>query len=112
MDKNLSVIGSLSDNKKTIAENLIHSFQETYPSVQGEVYLGYPIYINEVTNDRICVDIALISRIGVYIINILETPVTDYGTIQDTIYAKVEMKFNNYLLLRNNARNGRLSISN
>lgn len=93
MDNNLSVIGTLSGNKHTIAENLIHSFQEAYPSVQGEVYLGYPIYINEVTNDRICVDIALISRVGVYIINILENPVTDYGTIQDTIYAKVEMKF-------------------
>ena len=36
---------------------------------------------------------ALITKIGVYIINILTAPVTDYGEIQDDIYAKVESKF-------------------
>ena len=36
---------------------------------------------------------ALVSKIGVYIINILTEPVVKYGEIQDDIYAKVETKF-------------------
>ena len=57
------------------------------------MYLGYPIYHDEVTRRKVCVDIALISKIGVFIINILESPVTDYGELQDDIYVKVESKF-------------------
>lgn len=48
---------------------------------------------DEVSGGKVCVDIALISKIGVFIINILTNPVTDYGEIQDDIYAKVESKF-------------------
>lgn len=93
MDNNLKILGALGGSKQVVADNLIHSFIEKYPSVEGEMYLGYPIYHDEVSRRKVCVDIALISKIGVFIINILNTPVTDYGEIQDDIYAKVESKF-------------------
>lgn len=91
---NLKILGKIDDTKKNqIAQEFIRVFLEKYPDVSGELYLGYPIYIDEIGNRRTCVDIALISRIGVYIINILTNPVTDYGQIQDDIYVKVEAKF-------------------
>lgn len=91
---NLKVLGKIEDNQKNIiAQEFIRAFSEKYPSVCGELYLGYPIYIDEIANRQTCVDIALISRIGVYVINILKNAVTDYGQIQDDIYAKVESKF-------------------
>jgi Superfamily I DNA and RNA helicases len=94
MTDNLIILGSLEDgNKETVAEQFVQSFTTAYPDVIGELYLGYPIYIDEVAKRRVCVDMALITKIGVYMFNILTQPVTDYGTIQDDIYAKVETKF-------------------
>lgn len=93
MENKLKVLGALNSSKQYIADNLIRSFSEKYTSFEGEMYLGYPIYFDEVSKRKVCVDIALISKIGVFIINILNTPVTDYGEIQDDIYAKVESKF-------------------
>lgn len=93
MNDGIKVLGSLDGDKREVAEYLIQDFTSSFPHIAGEMYLGYPIYIDEVSNARICVDIALISKIGVYIINILKTPVTDYGLIQDTIASKVESKF-------------------
>lgn len=93
MDNNLKVLGALEGSKKEVADSLSQSFRQKYPSVEGEMYLGYPIYHDEVTRRKVCVDIALISKIGVFIINILDVPMIDYGEIQDDIYAKVESKF-------------------
>lgn len=90
----LKVLGILDDEEKNnVAQEFIHAFVEQYPNLIGELYLGYPIYIDEIACRRVCVDMALITKIGVYIINILTAPMTDYGQIQDDIYAKVESKF-------------------
>lgn len=94
MGENLKILGSIDDGIKfDIAEQFVQAFTTKYPDVVGELYLGYPIYIDEIANRRICVDMALITKMGVFIINILTQPVTDYGQIQDDIYAKVESKF-------------------
>lgn len=94
MIENLKILGSMDPGiKYDIAEQFVQAFTTEYPNIRGELYLGYPIYIDEIANRRICVDMALISKIGVYIFNILLEPVTDYGAIQDDIYAKVESKF-------------------
>ncbi len=93
MENRLKIIGSLDGVKRDIAEALVQSFRTEYPAVDGEMYLGYPIYIDEVSNRKVCVDIALVSKIGVFIINILENRVTDYGDLQNEIYGKVEAKF-------------------
>lgn len=93
MSNNLKTLGTLNGFKQDIADALLHDFENRYPSVAGEMYLGYPIYYDEYSRHKVCVDIALISKIGVFIINILNMPVTDYGQIQDDIYAKVESKF-------------------
>ena len=90
----LKVLGKLDDDSKNVvAQQIIRALGDKLPKVYGEIYLGYPIYIDEIDNRRVCVDMALITKIGVYIINILTAPVTDYGEIQDDIYAKVESKF-------------------
>ena len=92
--ENIRVLGSLEDgNKHEVAEYFVQALNENFPDLIGEVYLGYPIYIDEIANSRICVDIALVSKIGVYMFNILAEAVTDYGELQDDIYSKVEAKF-------------------
>lgn len=93
MDSRIRIMGSLVDHKKEISETFMKTLLERYPNIEGEVYLGYPIYIDEVSKRRVSVDIALISKIGVFIINILSNSVTDYGVLQDEIYGKVETKF-------------------
>ena len=82
-----------NENKTAIIENITQKFRETYPEVDGEAYIGYPIYMDEYANTEVCVDLALVTRIGVFIINILLKSVTDYGEIQDNILIKVENKF-------------------
>lgn len=94
MKTNLKILGSLEDVKKReVAEYFVQALNNAFPDLIGELYLGYPIYIDEIANRRTCVDMALISKIGVYILNILTESVTDYGEIQDDIYVKVEGKF-------------------
>ncbi len=93
MTDNVTIIGTLEGFKKSVADRLIKCFIETYPTIEAEIYLGYPIYIDEVSMRKVSVDIAIISRIGVFFINILEAPIIDYGKLQDEIYIKVESKF-------------------
>lgn len=94
LGKNLKILGSLEDGRKhDVAEYFVQALNDNFPDLTGELYLGYPIYIDEIANRRTCVDMALISKMGVYIFNILTEPVTDYGEIQDDIYSKVEAKF-------------------
>ena len=112
MDNNLKVLGALEGSKKEVADSLSQSFRQKYPSVEGEMYLGYPIYHDEVTRRKVCVDIALISKIGVFIINILDVPMIDYGEIQDDIYAKVESKFKKQPFLFFQAKEAYLRVSN
>lgn len=91
---NLKILGNLENAEKgQIAREFAEMLVQKYPDIEAELYLGYPIYIDEVADRRVSVDMALISKMGVYIINILTSPVTDYGMIQDDIYAKVETKF-------------------
>lgn len=94
MGENLKILGLLEDARKNeVAEYFVQALNDTFPDLTGELYLGYPIYIDEIANRRTCVDMALICKKGVYILNILTESVTDYGEIQDDIYAKVEAKF-------------------
>lgn len=94
LEKKLEILGLLEDERKReVAEYFVQAFEDTFPNLTGELYLGYPIYIDEFENRQTCVDMALICKKGVYIFNILTKAVTDYGEIQDDIYAKVEAKF-------------------
>lgn len=94
LGEKLKILGLLEDARKNeVAEYFVQALNDTFPDLTGELYLGYPIYIDEIANRRTCVDMALICKKGVYILNILTDPVTDYGEIQDDIYAKVEAKF-------------------
>lgn len=83
----------LDENIKDILEGIVHEFNVTYPHVQGEAYLGYPIYFNKVTNEKTSVDMALITKIGVFIFNVLTIPVPNYDEVQYDIYCRVKEKF-------------------
>lgn len=83
----------LDENIKDILEGIVHEFNTTYPYVQGEAYLGYPIYFNKVTNEKTSVDMALITKIGVFIFNVLTIPVPNYDDVQYDIYCRVKEKF-------------------
>ena len=66
MTENLKILGALEDSiKYDIAERFVQTFISLYPDVKGELYLGYPIYVDEIANRRVCVDLALVSKIGV-----------------------------------------------
>lgn len=91
----------LDESIKDILELIVHDFQTLYPNVEGEAYLGYPIYFNKVTNEKTSVDMALITKIGVFIFNVLTVPVPNYNEIQDDIYCRVKEKFMRLPVLRN-----------
>ena len=90
----LKNIGNIENiEKEKIIQDIIKEFNEKYPNVIGEAYLGYPIYIDEYTDNKVSVDLAIVSKIGVFIFNVLTEAVTDYAKIQDDIYIKVENRF-------------------
>ena len=94
MASKLRVLGKLvNSEKREVADKIVKAIEENYPDIEGEVYLGYPIYVDEITKRNIGVDIAIISKIGVFIFNILCSAVTDYSIYQDDIYARIEAKF-------------------
>ena len=63
MGENLRILGRLEDTTKhDIAEEFVQALIEKYPNITGELYLGYPIYIDDVAKQQTCVDLALISK--------------------------------------------------
>lgn len=91
----------LDESIKEILEAIVYDFQTLYPNVEGEAYLGYPIYFNQVTKEKTSVDMALITKIGVFMFNVLTIPVPNYNEIQDDIYCRVMEKFMRLPSLRN-----------
>lgn len=91
----------LDEPIKEILEAIVQDFKILYPHVEGEAYLGYPIYFNKVTNEKTSVDMALITKVGVFIFNVLTTFVPNYGEIQNDIYYRVVEKFQRLPILRN-----------
>lgn len=97
---NYTIIGSIDGNyKNKIAKELIEKMKKEFPDAEAEIYFGYPIYVDEYTKNRTNVDIAIVSTIGVYIINILESSVSNYCEIQDEIYNKVHSKLSKHKFL-------------
>lgn len=65
------------------------------------MYIGYPIFIDQISNRNIIIDAIIICNKGVFVINILEQSVIDYADIQDEIYTKLESKLKKYKFLLN-----------
>ena len=87
-------IGQIEDKyKESLVNQLLDEYEKTFIYFDAEAYIGYPIYIDEYSNKNITIDLALISKGGIYIINVLNEPVTNYTDIQDNIYIKIESKF-------------------
>ena len=91
----------LNESIKDILEQIVNDFQLTYPDVEGEAYLGYPIYFNKATKEKTSVDMAMITKIGIFIFNVLTVPVLNYDEIQNDIFFKVKSKFEYVPYLRN-----------
>ena len=54
----------LEESIKEILEPIVQDFQTTYPYVEGEAYLGYPIYFNKGLNSLcIAVDSSLVKSL-------------------------------------------------
>lgn len=90
----LKLIGDIQNTyKNQKVDEIIKYFNDNYPYITGEAYKGYPIYVEEFSNKKICIDLALITKRGVFIFNILENKVTDYSEIQEEIFYKIDSKF-------------------
>ena len=47
VNSNLTILGAFESGIKTdVAEQFVQKFLEKYENVEGELYLGYPIYID------------------------------------------------------------------
>src|SRR5690554_4946942 len=84
-----------SIRKNQVAIELIQKINERYTDIEGQAYIGYPIYVDKYLNNNIAVDLALITKKGVFITNIIEDKIIGYDLLQDEMYVKVEGKFKN-----------------
>ena len=98
----LKVIGdNIETSKMTVMQEFTKEIKEKCVDISGEMYIGYPIFIDQISNRNIIIDAILICNKGVFVINILEKSVIDYADIQDEIYTKLESKLKKYKFLLN-----------
>ena len=98
----LKVIGNnIETRKMTIMQKITKEIKEKCVDISGEMYIGYPIFIDQISNRNIIIDAIIICNKGVFVINILEQSVIDYADIQDEIYTKLESKLKKYKFLLN-----------
>lgn len=97
-----NLIGKHSDHRiDQIANSLIKSLQET--ALNGEIYVGYPIFYDPISCNEVRIDILVVSYSGVVIINYIDDVTLDYTELQDRLYNKVDSKLRNYDFLVKNA---------
>lgn len=86
--------------KKTIIDDFIDSLNKKYSdTIVGEAYIGYPIFNDKYSNEIFRIDLALVTNIGFFVINFLNTEILNYDEIQDTIYTKMETKLKRFKFL-------------
>lgn len=64
--------------------------------LSGEIYLGYPIFFDPISNIEVRIDALIVSYSGVIILNYLENAPLDYTDLQNRLYTKVQAKLQNY----------------
>ena len=88
----LKVSGKCDEkNKNDIIEQIIGIF-DTKENIYGEAYIGYPLYSIEYTNEQLICDLAIVSNYGLFVINIIDKELLNYGELQDELYIKIESK--------------------
>lgn len=98
----LKIIGdNIEISKMEIMQKITTEIKEKFDDIFGEMYIGYPIFIDQISNRNIIIDAIIICNKGVFVINILEQSVIDYIDIQDEIYTKLESKLKKYKFLVN-----------
>lgn len=98
----LKVIGNnLETCKMEIMQKITEKIKEEFDDISGEMYIGYPIFIDQISNRNIIIDSIIICNKGVFVINVLDQSVIDYADIQDEIYTKLESKLKKYKFLLN-----------
>ena len=93
-------ITSIKENVNEINEKIIAYFNSK-GDYYGDVYSGFPVYVQSVSGEKIYCDLAIISNAGVFIFSVDDKEIIDYKSIQDELYAQIEMKFKKYDFLRN-----------
>lgn len=77
-----------------IADAMIDNLNNT--ALSGEIYIGYPIFYDAISNNEVRIDILIVSYSGVVVINYINDISLDYSDIQSRLYNKVEAKLKNY----------------
>ena len=89
------LIGKHSNQRiNDIADSLIQSLQKT--DLNGEMYVGYPIFYDPISCNEVRIDILVVSYSGVVIVNYVDDITLDYTELQDRLYNKVDSKLRNY----------------
>ena len=89
------LIGKHSNQRiNDIADSLIQSLQKT--DLNGEIYVGYPIFYDPISCSEVRIDILVVSYSGVVIVNYVDDVTLDYTELQDRLYNKVDSKLRNY----------------
>lgn len=91
---------SKKENINLINEKIIDYFNSK-GDFYGDVYNGFPVYVQNISGEKIYCDLAIISSAGVFIFSIDDKEIINYKNIQDELYAQIEMKFKKYDFLRN-----------
>lgn len=92
--ENIKLIGSIEDSiKNNLASEIINRISTDVKKINAEIYLSYPIYINNSTGEKTSVDLTIVCNYGLYMIDIEENKLSDYTVLQDNIYNKAMAKF-------------------
>lgn len=100
----LNISGKIESTEKNIIISKIIDFLNKKDDIYGDIYIGYPIYSIEYTNEQLLCDLAIVSNYGFFILNIIESELLDYGKIQDDLYNKIDSKLKrcNFLVKKRN----------
>lgn len=90
-----TTIGKHSDRViDDIVAKIVNPLNEA--GYSGEIYVGYPIFHDPISNNEVKIDILIVSYSGVVIVNYLRDITIDYSELQDRLYAKINAKLGNY----------------
>lgn len=90
--------------KNDIIKEILDYVEEKCEGINGEAYIGYPIFNDKYNNKIFNIDLAMVTNKGLFIVNFVNEVIINYADVQDQIYNKMENKLKKYpfLLSRRN----------
>lgn len=86
--------------KDAMIDEIINYMEDNYKDLNGEVYVGYPIFVDNYSHVNIVADAVLVVNRGLFVIDILDDISKNYAAIQDDLFTKfdIKLKRNQFLL--------------